>query len=308
MMDTLLLTIYFIVVFYVLYKMALGLEDKLEDKVVILLDEKTLNQQTNDQLSFQKNARRFSARIKQVALGKEKKVKHTALQLVADPDKLMPIGPEALLLQEKMKMSDEALQEYLHEKITIRVSPINKQKLKPVVYLGVTVDNDTANTLVTINWDRSSIEMFGQGNRTVRSTANMPIDLSQPQVLTVVNPGMVVSSNVTTERKYNRDPETNRVGMPEPLVDLKQRVEMSKMTNPTSDKANIQPLYTLDLMLGLKGRTETDTELVNVLVPFIFKMKIEVDQPAFPPIRWMLRNFGSQSKIQNGWLWGGTRK
>ena len=308
MMDTLLLTIYFIVVFYVLYKMALGLEDKLEDKVVILLDEKTLNQQTNDQLSLQKTARRFSARIHQVALGKEKKIKHTALQLVVDPDKVMPIGPEALLIQETMKMSDEALQEYLHEKITIRVSPINKQKLKPVVYLGVTVDNDTANTLVTINWDRSSIEMFGQGNRTVRSTANMPIDLSQPQVLTVVNPGMVVSSNVTTERKYNRDPETNRVGMPEPLVDLKQRVEMSKMPNITGDKPNIQPLYTLDLMLGLKRRTENDTALVNVLVPFIFKMKIEVDQPAFPPIRWMLKNFGSQSKMQNGWIWGGGRK
>lgn len=304
-MDTLLLTVYFIVVFYVLYKMALSLEDKLEDKVVIVVDEKTLLEQTKEQLSSQKNAERFDARVKEVSFGKgKKKTKNTALLLVLDTDIEKPVDEENLKVQEKLKLSDEDLQEMLHEKIILRITPINKQKLIDVVFITVSINNDTANTQVYINWDRSSIEMSGQGNRTVRSTPNMPLDLSQPQVLTVVNPGMSVVSNVTTEKKYKRDPETNRVDMPEPLVDLKQQVALHKITDPNSDKENIQPLYTLDLMIGIKQRTDPDHQIVNVLVPFIFKMKIQVDQPAFPPIRWLVRHFGSR-RLENGsWLWG----
>lgn len=295
-METLLLTVYCIVVFYVLYQMALSLENKLEDKVTIVMDKKTLERQTKEQLSLQTKARGIDVRVKDIGIGKDKKVKAPALLFVLKSDQEIPVDPVSKEVQKALKMSDEALQEYLHEKITIRISPTNKQKLKPVVFLSVSINNDTANTQVYVDWDRSSVERFGQGSRAIRSTPNMPVDLSQPQVLTAINPGMTVVSNVTTEQRYSRNPATNQVEMPKPLVDLKQEVAMAKLTDPKKEDENIQPLYALDLMLSFKNRIEPDHEMVKVLLPFIFKMKIEVDKPAFPPLRWLLRHVGRNRK------------
>lgn len=303
-MEALLLAVYFLVVLYVLYKMALSLEDRLEDKVDIFIDENTLGGQTQTQLSMQRQARRIAAKVRHMSAGKDK-TKRPVLSLIYDANIEYPIPPDMLAAERALGMSDDVIQERQHPKIIIRIAPTNEQPLKKIMFLSVSVFNDTVDTQVYINWDRSSLEMFGQGNRIIRSTPNAPVDLSQPQVPTVINPGMTISSNITTEQKYSRNTDTDLVrATPQPVVDLKDRVAMAKLTDPTSGEENIQQLYSLDLMVGLKHPTAPDSEIISVLIPFIFKMRIKVDQPAFPPLRWWLRHFGRRNPSQGNWFWG----
>ncbi|MGB7084681.1 MAG: hypothetical protein WBD47_03945 [Phormidesmis sp.] len=316
-MDALLLTVYFLVVIYVLYQMALALEDRLEDKIEIIVEEKTLGEQTNAQLSLQRNAKHINAYVRHMSFGKgkdkkqdkKKQIKRPVLVLIFNEDQEIPLTEAHEALQKEMKLDDEQFQEFLHPKIIVRIAPTNEQKLKPpIVYLSIYIHNDTDNTLVYIDWDRSSLEMFGQGNRLIRSTPNVPIDLSRPQIFTAVNPGMIVGCDTTIEKKYNFNPEANQVQLPQPLVDLEERVELFRMTDPTTEEENIQPLYTLDLMMGIKRRTDPDSQVINLLIPFIFKMKIKVDKPAFPPLRWLLRNFGRRKRSKGSWFWGSKPK
>jgi hypothetical protein len=311
-METLLLAVYFLVVLYVLYQMALSLEDKLEDKVDIFIEENTLGEQTQAQLEQQRDnplARRITARVRNMNFSKDKKVKRPVLSLIFDADKEQVISPEMRLSQKELGMSEKVMQELMLPKIILRIAPTNEQVLKKIMFLSVSVINDTSDVQVYINWDRSSLEMFGQGNRVVRATPNVPVDLSQSQVSTVINPGMTVSCNITTEQKYFRNTETSLVReTPQPLVDLKEKIEMSRLTDPKSGEENVQKLYSLDLMVGMKYRTKSDYEMISLLVPFIFKMKIKIDQPAFPPARWLLRHFGKRRPPSQGnWFWGSSR-
>ena len=85
--------------------------------------------------------------------------------------------------------------------------------------------------------------MFGQGNRVIRATPNMPLDLTQAQIFSMVNPGQSMVSDMTIEKNYVRDADTNQVKLARPLVDLKDRVERSQLTDPTSEsKKHSAPL------------------------------------------------------------------
>ncbi len=308
-MEPLLLAVYCLVVLYVLYQMSLSLEDRLEDKVDISVDEKTLSEQTQAQLAMQKNAKNITAQVQSKTFGKDSKVKRPILALVLDADKELPVPPEMMLGPKNKGISPEVLQDMLHSKIIIRIAPTNKEKLRKIPFITVSVFNDTGDRQVYINWDRSSLEMFGQGNRVVRIPPTVMADLSKGQVSTVINPGMTVTSNITTEQKYIRNTDTDAVrANPLPVVDLKERVDMSKLTDPKSAEENIQSLYTLDLMVGIKHTTQPDHDMVNLLIPFIFKMKIEVDQPAFPPMRWWLKHFGRRRPSKGNWFWGSQAK
>lgn len=304
-MNALLLTIYFLVVLYVLYQMALSLEDKLEDKVSINLDTDFLREQTQLQLDCQADAKNITASIDEIGF-KKSKLKQTVLTLTIKKKvtKEQLNSPELSDLK-KMGFSEADILNLLNKKLTIRVSPMGNQPLKPILYLSISANNDTADMQLYINWDRSSLEMFKQGNRIIRSTPNMPRDLSQPQIFSVVNPGQVTTSNVTVEKKYFYNPETNQVELAKPLVNLKERIELSQMTDPTKAEKNVQPLYNLDLMIGLKHVTEPDRELINLLVPFSFELEIKPDQIALPPLRWLLRHFGRRNRPGDGnWFWG----
>ena len=305
-MDVLLIVIYIIVVFLVLYQMSLELEDKLEDKVDIILDEDLLQNQTQAQVELQKNPRHIQAKSRTMSFGKKKdKVKRPVLVLLFDTDQEITISPIERELQKTLNLSDELFIEYQRPKVIIRIAPTNLQPLKKVPFVSVFVSNDTADMQVYIDWDSSSIEMLKQGNRVIRSTPNIPIDLSQPQVPTVVNPGMTVTSSITVEQRFSRSDENSLLSAPaQPIFDLKEKVALSKMTDPTEKTDNIQSLYTLDLKVLIKHRTASNHEFMNLLVPFIFKMKIKVDEPAFPPMRWWLRNFGKNRPKKGNWFWG----
>ncbi|MEL6939810.1 MAG: hypothetical protein AAFO84_11525 [Cyanobacteria bacterium J06598_1] len=301
-METLLLFIYFLVVFYVLYQMALDLERQQEDRVFIHVDPDFLGNQTQSQLDCQPDAKHIKASGEEMSFGK---IKQTALKLAvksANPRAVLST-PDAIELKE-MGLSEEGILAIMAENISIRVSPTGRQKLRPISFLSVYVENSTSDMQVYINWDHSSLEMFGAGNRIIRSTPNMPRDLTQPQIFSLVNPGQNISANVTTEQNYFNNPETDRMELADNLVNLKERVEFSDMPDPTGDDSSIQPLYTLDLMIGLKHVTQSKTELLNLLVPFKFTLEISPDKIALPPLRWILRRVGKRNRPERNWFWG----
>lgn len=306
-MDAFLLTVYFLVVTYVLYQMALSLEDRLEDKVIIHLDKEFLAEQTQAQLSFQEKAR--SAKIKAVVeerSSKDSEIKFPVLcLLVGNALDASKIDPSRLADLRKLGFDDRAIASVLHPKIDIQIEPTGQQPIKPpLLYLSVTVNNKTANLQTYLNWDHSSLEMFKQGHRIVRSTPGMPRDLSQAQVHSVVNPGQAVTSDITIERNYLYDAKSEQIQLAKPLVDLEEHLERSKLTDSTEDSKNVQPLYNLDLMVGLKAVTAPSTELINLLIPFRFELEIKPDQIALPPLRWLLRRTGRNRQ----WLrWFGSR-
>ncbi len=306
-MDALLLSVYFLVVFYVLYQMALTLEKKREESVEIRLDNKFAAEQTQAQLSTQPDARYVKAIAREVSFGKAQgdkpKPKKPVVFLLFDSNKKVPATSPDLIPLKLQGMSEEAAQEALQPKVIIRVDPVGKDKLRQVPYLVVFVQNMTSDRQIYIYWDRSSIEMFGQGNRIIRSTPNMPLDLMQGQVFSVVNPGQRVVSNVNTENNYARDAQTNQVDRVQPLFDLAQRVGMSKLTNPEDEKENKQSLCSLDLMIGFKRTTEPDSEMLNLLVPLDLELVIKVDKIAFPPLRWLSRK-RNQKASDGNWFTG----
>ncbi len=181
-MNALLLSVYFLVVFYVLYQMALTLEKNREERVEIRLDNEFAAAQTQSQLSAQPDARHIKAIAREVGLGKPKKgekpkPKKPAVFVIFDTNKKVPATSPDLVPLRLLGMSEDAAQEALQPKVIIRLDPVGKERLRQVPYLVVSVQNMTADRQIYIYWDRSSIEMFGQGNRIIRSTPNMPLDL-----------------------------------------------------------------------------------------------------------------------------------
>ncbi len=308
-MNALLLTVYFLVVFYVLYQMALSLEDQQEEKVFIHLDEAFAEEQTQMQLSSQLSASHINAKLEQVNFGSPDKPSNRSMfALTFDSGKPVPTGSPDVAKLRSLGMSNEDIKEMLKSRIFVRVSPVGKQPVIEIRFVSIDITNKTADTQMYLDWDRSSLAMYGQGNRIIRSTSSLASrDLSQPQVFGVVNPGQSIRFEVNIERNYTRDPATGLLKQPMPIANLKAIVEKSQLTDPTKSEKNIQDLYGLDLMVRLKKTSEPDSKMINLLMPFAFTLEIKVDEPAFPPLRWLLRNFGRRSRSQGSWLWG-TKK
>lgn len=310
-MDALLLSVYFLVVFYVLYQMALTLERNREERVVITLDNEFAAAQVQEQLSQQSGTRHIKAFARTIGFGKGKdgrpRPKKPVVFIVFDTNKTVPLTSPDLVPLRLLGMSEEAAQEALQPKVIIEISkPLGKAKLKPPIpFITISVKNDTIGRQVYIYWDRSSLAIFGQGNRIIRSTPNIPIDFTQSQTFSVVNPGQRVVSNLSTEKNYARNPETNQLARVQPLFDLEQRVEMSKTTDPTKKSKNEQILGGLDLMIGLKHTTEADSRMLNLLVPLSLEMEIKVDKIAFPPLRYISRKiYERKEKREGSWIAG----
>jgi len=304
-MDTLLLFVYFLVVFSVLYQMALSLEKNLENRVTIRVEKDFLAEQTQTQLKCQREAAsHIKASADEMRFGKGK-INYTVLKLsVRKPSAKAVLESQDAIALKNSGLSEEGILTLFEDKISIRVTPTGQQKLRSIPYLTIFVNNETRDMQTYINWDHSSIDIFNASNRVIRSTPNMPRDLSQPQIFSVVNPQRSMSSNVTIEKNYFYSPESDRMELGDVLVNLADRVDASQVTDPTTDEENIEPLYTLDLMIGIKRVTEPNSALINLLVPFVFTLEIKPDKIALPPLRWLLRRFGRRSRGEGSWFWG----
>ncbi|MEM8542524.1 MAG: hypothetical protein AAGF66_00845 [Cyanobacteria bacterium P01_H01_bin.119] len=255
--DLLILTIYFICVGYVLYQMALSLERRYEDQIEIHLESDPLQTDVTQQLTNQGKANQIKAEVV-AANPKSPKSRSLVLSLLSPINNRPPTGS-----------------------IALQVLPQGKKPLQPPLRtLNVQLTNRSPDMQIYIDWDRCSMtRMQGQTERVIRQIPGMPLDLLQAQVFSVVNPGQMLNAQIAPESSFNRNAETRLLEAKADLINFETIVQLPDIVPKT---------YTLGLLVWLKQITEDDTQAVRLLIPFNFKMEVLRDEPAFPPLKWLL--------------------
>lgn len=255
--DILILTIYLICVIYVLYQMALSLESNLEDQVEITLDEAALEEATNGQLQQQ-----------------------TLYQAQAEVMKEEKTGP---LLRLTFMNRDQ-----LAGNVALQVLPQGKRPLQPPMNdLNVKIINGLPGQQVFINWDSSSLSVHGGlANRVIRQVPGMPVDLFQPQVMTVANPGQMVSVTVTSESLFNRPDNKSALESTPALIDLSKVPEMKES----------QRVYSLRMLMWVRSMTNPNGPAMQLLLPFNFRINVLPDRVALPILSWLLNSFSPRPR------------
>ena len=254
--DILILTVYFICIAYVLYQIALAQEAQRDDQVRILLNQEVLITQLAAQLQQQGRAESFGAEIL--------------------PNGSSPLDSSPFL---QMQLLNLRQPEAPLETIDLQVLPQGTRPLQPPIRaLEVRVLNRSQTMQLYIDWDRSSITRFNnQAQRVIRLSSTMPVELFQPQVFSVINPGQMFSVAVTQESAFGRSGEGQSLQPQGPLIDLEKAIQMRQPL----------PIYSLKLLVWLKSVTATDDQAVRLLLPFMFDLEVLPDLPAVPILRWI---------------------
>ena len=255
--DFFILTVYLICVVYVLYQMALSLEEKLEDQFAIVLDDTALQEAATGQLQ-QQNLYQAQANV-----ASEEKV-GSSLQLAFSN------------------------QEQLVGAIQVQVFPQGKRPLDPPLKdLQIKIVNGLPDQQVFINWDNSSLAVHGGlANRVIRLVPGMPVDLFQTQVMTVANPGQMVSVTVTSESLFNRPENKTALESGTTLVDFNRVPEMKEPMRA----------YSLRMLMWVRSMTDPNRPAMQLLLPFNFQIKVLPDRVALPVLSWLLNFFSQEPK------------
>lgn len=251
--DILILTVYFICIFYVIYQMALSLEAQLEDQVNIRLDSELLLAEVEHQLQQQP---RYPLKAEITPGGKG----GNGLSLLFQPSPAAENTPPSSM-------------------INLLVMPQGTRPLQPPVpAFTVQVQNQGRDLQLYLDWDRSSISRFNnQGKRVIRLIPGMSQDLGQPQVFSVVNGGQALNCIVTFEEAFTR----NANGLMEPKVPL---VDLEKVTEMQPN----QQTYALMLLMWLKRTVDGDEQAIRLLLPFRFNVEVLPGKVALPVLSWLL--------------------
>jgi hypothetical protein len=260
--DLLILTVYFICIGYVVYQMALSLEAELEDQVILIPNGEYLENSVKTQL-----AQQGLSQLKVEVLNPPPSPLKggTALRLTV-PNPTLPSSAEVDELPEGQ--------------IILQVLPQGPHPMQSLKGLTVNVINQTQTLQVTVDWDRSSFSRMGsQISRVIRHTPGMRLDLSLPQVASAVNPNQFLSTAVTSEETYSRDPDTRVLQISAPLVNIPKIVAIPPPLRS----------YGLDLVVQLSSFSGRGMRTMVMLVPFRFQVDLLPDRAAIPFVNWVLK-------------------
>ncbi|MGF1523922.1 MAG: hypothetical protein ACFBSF_16510 [Leptolyngbyaceae cyanobacterium] len=256
--DLFILTVYLICVVYVLYQMALSLEDKLEDQFEIVLDKAALQEAAAGQLQQQGIYQAQAEVVSEEKIG-------SFLQLIFSTQEQPVVG-----------------------NVLVQVFPQGKRPLEPPMKdLKVRIVNGLPDQQVFVNWDSSSLAVHGGlANRVIRQVPGMPVDLFQPQVMTVANPGQMVSVTVTSESLFNRPDNKSALESATSLVDFNKVPEMKESMR----------MYSLRMLVWVRSMTDPNRPAMQLLLPFNFQINVLPDRVALPILSWLLNFFSAGPK------------
>ncbi|MEM7797180.1 MAG: hypothetical protein AAF579_22340 [Cyanobacteria bacterium P01_C01_bin.118] len=285
--DALILTIYFLVVIYVLYQMAISAESALENRLNVELDTSSLENHVNVQLA------QLSKTPKNPA---QKKITAKIDQLEIEGKKLPPF------LSLRVPSHYDPDEEFM---VLVDVGPTGKMpRERSITSLSIAIQNVTNDAQVFIDWDRSSITS-GKARRTqrvVRSGIPITGGIPNAQLLSVINPRESFYGQVTGENCLGLDAENQTLQPKRPLVvmmDVEEYIldmmeleqELTRDVNDGLGPEDIPPtlVYGLSLMLGIRQITfEQSSVTTYLMLPFEFQATLIEDKIAFPPLRWLL--------------------
>ncbi|MGF1460937.1 MAG: hypothetical protein ACFBSG_18150 [Leptolyngbyaceae cyanobacterium] len=255
--EVLILTIYFICVIYVLYQMALSVEDKLEDQVEIFLAGEELAAAINAQLQRQTL---YIAEAETPAPGS------SLLKISFFDNDEDPMGA-----------------------ISIQVMPLGKRPLQPPINsLNVSIVNTLPDQQVFLEWDRSAITVYGGfAQRVIRQVPGSATNLLPSQAPTVVNPGFQSNVSITGEGFLTRPDNQFSLEMGSALIDVSK---IPNMPPPTRQ-------YSLQMALWIRSMLNPHSPALQLILPFNFRFEVLEDHVALPILSWLLNfnPFGSKA-------------
>lgn len=246
--EILILTIYFICVLYVLYQMALSVEDKLEDQVKIVLQDEELQNAVNAQLQQQALYR---------ATAETQTAGDVSLLKITFFEEEEPVGT-----------------------IAFQVMPQGKKPLQPSVKsLSIGIVNTMPDQQVFVQWDRSALSIHGGfAQRVIRQVPGSTTDLLPSQAPTVVNPALQTNVSVTAESLLTRSDNQMTLEVGPALVDLSQ---IPGMKEPMRR-------YTLQLVVWVRSILHPNSPALQIILPFHFRIEVLPDHVALPILSWLL--------------------
>lgn len=325
--DVLILTIYALVVFYVLYQMALSYEAMQEAKIDILLDTKRLEENTSAQLLHKSYSNRIQAEVEDSKLDELlKRFEEATGHKIPEKEKKKPtfkrltLDIQPIFEQPPVPEGQPAPE----NKVNITVLPQGKKSLDPSIrFFQVNLNNRTSDHQVFVDWDRCSITYLNkESQRVIRVLPNESFDLFQPQVYSVINPGQQLRASVTAEMNIGRSESTQQLEVQMPAIDIgkiasriasnkakkdaKGEKENGHSKSEKQDSGKDVPgkggyyqksLYSLTLWVGIKSLAEQESQTVSLLLPFSFDVALVPGEIAFLPLRWLLNRPGK--RLQN---------
>ena len=149
--------------------------------------------------------------------------------------------------------------------------------------------NRTLDTQILVDWDRSSITyLSAEAKRAIRVVPNMSWEPQHQQVFSVINPGENMRANVTTERSFMRNADTQQIEPKRPLINVDELVALAMPGMKEFEALRKRGMFSLNAMLGLRRLAEPDHQTRYLLVPFYFNVELLADEIAFPPLKWLL--------------------
>ena len=275
--DVLILTIYFLVIIYVLYQMALSIENTLEDKLQVSLDRDTLVNQVNQQIQHLPNPQMITAKVDQMPMK----------------------GMKGMMFPPFLNLRVTS-HNNLNEKfpVMVDVGPVGKMPMgRTIMDLSVNIQNTTNDAQIFVDWDKSTITS-GKARRTqrvVRSGVAITGGLPQAQLLSVVNPGETFMAQVTGENCLGFDPDSQTLQAKRALVDMMNVADFitdaMELNVKLGETEPVPPIlaYGVRLMIGIRQITDQQqSQTTYLMLPFEFKAILLEDTIAFPPLRWLL--------------------
>lgn len=125
----------------------------------------------------------------------------------------------AALVLDEPALNAQIEEQGLEEAIAVKIPLKKVYGFEPVANLSLTVAN-LSDSPIYVDWDRSALTNFkGRSRRVVRLTPSMNLDLSRPQVFSVISPGTALSETIVAEDMLKAG-EDGRLQIVAPLVDL----------------------------------------------------------------------------------------
>jgi len=126
----------------------------------------------------------------------------------------------AAMVLDQAFLNQQLVEQGLDQAIALKIPLKPQYGFEPIADLSLTLVN-TSSAPIYVDWDRCSLTNFsGRSRRVVRVTPSMNLDLSRPQVFSVVSPGNALTEKVIAEDML-KPGEGGALTIVAPLVDLK---------------------------------------------------------------------------------------
>lgn len=115
--------------------------------------------------------------------------------------------------QVTIRLDQDSLNEQLEEKglrdwVSIQVPLGKRYELEKLNELSLRIENSSPVYMIEVDWNRSSLTDFdGRSRRVIRLTPSMNINLSVPQVPTVISPTQSLKEKITAEEVLKSEAE-----------------------------------------------------------------------------------------------------